>query len=116
MKDLRKAFREGKLVKEPSAIESIVRQYVVVKAQHEALEQEKRHLKDQIEMHIAHTGKKSAEIAGYSLTITDCLRETFSLHRAYDSLTAREVKQFVSPFVTETEYTQLRVTKARGDK
>lgn len=112
-KDLRRDFAEGKLAN-VNPMESVVRRYLAVKDQLEALEIEKKRLNDEIKMHLAHTGVKETQIAEFSITISDCVRSGFSLISAADTLTSKEYAEYVSPFVKETAYTQLRIKRLAG--
>jgi hypothetical protein len=109
VKDLK--WVEGKQAVATDGIESVVRQYTVVKEQVDALEQEKKRLKDAIEMHMAHIGAKEIELAGFKVAIADCSRENFNLKEAI----AKMGRKALAKFISETQYTQLRVKRLAGE-
>lgn len=112
MKDLNWESIAGKAKEsDTGAIESIVRQFAHVKEQADALEQEKRRLKDAIEEHLAYLGLRETEIAGFKINVSDCSRENFNLKEAI----AKIGRPALSPFISETSYTQLRIKRLAGE-
>lgn len=92
-------------------IEEAVSKYYELKQQHAAIEAEMKKCKEKIEKHTKVGDRVS--IGDYSVLLSSVTRENFKLSDARETLATAQFQAWVAPFITTTEYNQLRVTAER---
>lgn len=86
-------------------LDETVLEYARLKEEHAALEKTMKRLRNVIEVALAEQPEHRATIAGFRLALVPVERRSFDLKAALEKLDKRKLR----PFISTSEYTQLRL-------
>ena len=87
-------------------VEQAADKYMTLKAEIEALEEQKKLCKEVLETAVKESPDMRISLEMYEILLSDCSRESCDLKAA-----KKELGDILTPFIKTSTYTQLRVTK-----